>query len=222
MTEGRQGVFVTLEGVDGSGKTTQAALLAETLAARGHSCVLTREPGGLGACEQVRDLLKKPPSPDWTPLARLLLFLAARHQHVVHHVRPCLERGQWVVCDRFSDSTRVYQGDGTTGLPGSLFQGLLEQGADHLVPDLTFMVDVPPEVARQRLGARRSGEEADPWDDRDTEVLTRWRQGFLECAAREPGRFRVVDGQGEAMEVHQAIVESLEQWYEEAKQSDRA
>lgn len=187
MAEGR---FVTFEGIDGSGKTTQSRQLAALLEGQGHRVLRTREPGGSEGAEEIRRLLVEGDPARWSPETEILLFTAARRDHLEKVIAPAIEEGQIVICDRFADSTRVYQG---------VTRGDLREMVDALhtlmigrEPDLTFLIDMDPETALQRGLARQSGE--DRFEEFGADFQTRLRKGFLELAKAYPERFRVIDG----------------------------
>jgi dTMP kinase len=186
--------FITFEGGEGTGKSTQAGLLAARLQQAGHAVVATREPGGSPFAERVRDFLLASDGAAPTPLAEALLFSAARADHVARTIRPALDAGQFVVCDRFADSTRVYQGV-AGGLATSHIDKLEKLVLAGLAPGLTCIVDLAPEAglarARSRAGA---GAAADPFEARDLAFHERLRAGFLALAAKEPQRCIVLDG----------------------------
>jgi dTMP kinase len=179
--------FVTFEGGEGSGKSTQARLLKETLEQEGRSVLLLREPGGTSLGEEVRRLLLHRETP-LSPQAELLLFLAARAQLVDNVIRPALERGDTVISDRFSDSTLSYQGFGR-GLNLAEIRTLDMSATGGLTPDLTVLLDVPVEVGRERNQANEDAFEQE--DDAFHEVV---RQGYLALAKEEPERWLVLDG----------------------------
>lgn len=190
------GAFITFEGGEGTGKSTQAARLREALGARGLACVVTREPGGSPFAESVRDLILSADTADHAPLAEALLFYAARADHLATTIRPALDAGRWVICDRFSDSTRVYQ-----GLVGGLSAATLD-ALDAIVvaatrPDLTIVLDMAAERGLERARRRRTGsateEGADRYEARDIAFHGRLREGFLTLASAEPDRCVVVD-----------------------------
>lgn len=183
-------MFLSLEGIDGSGKSTQARLLADHLRAAGREVVRTREPGGSDGGEAIRRLLVEGDPDRWSPETEILLFNAARRDHLERLIEPALARGAWVVSDRFADSTRVYQG-ATRGDLRGLVDALhtLVIGRE---PDLTVVIDMDPATALQRGLARRSGE--DRFEEFGLAFQRRLRQGFLALAADFPDRIRVVDG----------------------------
>ena len=194
------GRFITFEGGEGSGKTTQLRLLAERLRTKGIEPVLTREPGGSPFAEQVRELALDPATAPHSPLSEALLFYAARADHVEKLIRPALVAGRWVICDRFSDSTRVYQVE-AGGLPLEVFKALELIVVKLTYPDLTFILDVPAEAGLSRATTRRlaraiAGEDADAYERRDVEFHERLRQGFLDIAKAEPRRCKTIDGTG--------------------------
>ena len=189
------GQFITFEGGEGSGKSTQARLLAEALRGRGIDGVLTREPGGSPFAEQVRSLILDPATPPHSALSEALLFYAARADHLDRVIRPALVAGRWVISDRFSNSTRVYQVE-AGGLPLEVFKAFELIVVKLTYPDLTFILDVPPEVGLSRATTRRlaqalSGEDA--YEKRDLAYHTRLREGFLAVAKAEPRRCHVLD-----------------------------
>jgi dTMP kinase len=200
VTPGR---FITREGGEGAGKTTQSALLAEALAARGVAVLRTREPGGSPGAELLRGMLLGG-SVDWSPPAETLLHFAARAEHVAKTIRPALDEGTWIVCDRFFDSTLAYQGYGQgadRGFIGSLI-GLL-----GIVPDLTIVLDVPEAVATERM--RRRGGDTDRYERLDAAFHSRVRQGFREIAAADPKRCVLLDASGAVQAVHTAIMTAV-------------
>jgi dTMP kinase len=197
------GRFVVFEGGEGAGKSTQARLLAETLRERGLDVVLTREPGGTEGAEAIRHLLLDPASAGWEPEAEALLFAAARSDHVARLIRPALERGAWVICDRFIDSSRAYQGGGG-GLADEALLALHRVGSGGLLPDLTILLEAAPEEIAARL-ARRDGGESDRIGGREAEFHARVAAAFQRFAEAEPQRFARIDGSGSAEETHGAI-----------------
>lgn len=185
-----RGVFITLEGIDGSGKSTQARRLAEALRAEGRDALLTREPGGSPGAEEIRRLLVEGDPDRWSGETEILLFTAARRDHLEKTIRPALAAGRIVVSDRFADSTRVYQGAARGDLRG--FVDRLHEMAIGIEPDLTLVIDMEPGAALARGLARRSGE--DRFEELGAAFQARLRAGFLALAAEHPGRCRVIDG----------------------------
>ncbi|MCZ7675442.1 MAG: dTMP kinase [Roseovarius sp.] len=183
-------LFVTLEGIDGSGKSTQARRLAEALRAQGREVVLTREPGGSPGAEDIRKLLTEGPPDRWSPETETLLFTAARRDHLERVIAPALARGAVVICDRFADSTRMYQ-----GLRGEGLRELVDRLHAMMIgrePDLTLLIDIEPKTGLDRALARQGGE--DRFEGFGAGLQARLRQGFLDLAHAEPGRFAVIDG----------------------------
>jgi dTMP kinase len=204
MTRGR---FVTFEGGEGAGKSTQARLLADALRARGVEVLLTREPGGTPGAEAVRALLLDPPGEGWGTSAEALLFAAARADHVERAIRPALAAGKWVVCDRFVDSSRAYQG-AAGGLFDDAVLALHTVGSGGLLPDLTLLMEVSPEVAAERL-SRRDGGENDAIGGRDAAYHAAVAAAFVRLAAAEPGRFVRIGTDGLAEETHAQVLAAL-------------
>ncbi len=187
MTRGR---FITLEGGEGAGKSTHARWLANALRAGGLEVVETREPGGSAGAEEIRELLVHGAVGRWDAVSEALLHFAARRDHVVRLIRPALERGAWVVSDRFADSTMAYQGYGH-GLGRAAIEALSRLSLGELRPDLTLILDLPVEDGLRRAAARRDG--ATRYENMDLSFHERLRQGFLDIARREPGRCALVD-----------------------------
>jgi dTMP kinase len=185
-----RGRFVTFEGIDGSGKSTQARRLAAALTAEGREVVLTREPGGSPGAEEIRRLLVEGDPHRWSPVTELLLFNAARRDHLEKTIEPALEAGRTVISDRFADSTRVYQGAARADLRGLADSVHAEVIA--LEPDLTFVIDMDPAVSLARGLARRSGE--DRFEDLGEGFQARLREGFRALAAEFPARCVLIDG----------------------------
>ena len=195
--------FITLEGGEGAGKSTQAALLADALVALGLPVLRTREPGGAPGAETLRGLLLSG-SIEWSPLAETLLHFAARAEHIAKTIRPALDAGMWVVCDRFYDSTMAYQGYGRRvdrGVIASLI------GYLGILPDLTLVLDVSDEIAVKRRILR--GGDMDRYERLDAAFHTRVRQGFRTLATAEPARCIVIPADMPREEVHAAIMQAL-------------
>lgn len=204
MTRGK---FIALEGGEGAGKSTQAKLLAEALAARGIAAIVTREPGGTSGAEAIRGLLLDPAGAGWNPRAEALLFAAARSDHVERLIRPALDAGQWVICDRFLDSSRAYQG-GAGGLADADILALHRIGSAGLLPDLTVLIEVSPERAVERT-TRRDGAAADRIGGRDAAYHAAVAATFAALAAAEPDRFVAIDGDGSREATHAQIIAAI-------------
>ncbi len=207
------GKFITFEGGEACGKSTQIRRFAEALREAGHEVLLTREPGGTRLAELVRGLLKDEREDPPVDRAELLLFLAARAQLVRNVIRPALAKGTWVVSDRFCDSTFAYQGYGR-GMPLETIRLMNAFATEDLKPDLTFLLDVPPDVAQ----ARRAGREAatataaDRIESAGDAFHARLRAGFLEMAAAEPDRIKIIDAAGDMETVAKEISEAFDAW----------
>ncbi|HUG49137.1 MAG TPA: dTMP kinase [Candidatus Limnocylindria bacterium] len=206
-------MFVTLEGPDGAGKSSQAAALAERLRAAGVEVVLTREPGGTALGERVRELLLRTDAPERTTLADALLFNAARQQLVEEVIRPALDAGKWVLCDRFADSTLAYQGYGG-GVPLDDLRALARVATRGLVPDRTLLFDVPVEAGLARRSGGPSAEltRFELAERHDLAFHQRVRDGFLALAAAEPARWSVIDASHDAGAVTEEAWRGLEEW----------
>ena len=200
MTRGR---FITLEGGEGAGKTVQAARLRDTLESAGlGSVLLTREPGGSPGAEEVRKLLVSGPVKRWEPLAEAMLHAAARRDHVLHTIEPTLERGLWVISDRFVDSMIVYQGYGQ-GADLDVLERLSALSLGDFAPDLTVVLDIPVAEGLRRAG-KRSG--SNRYERMGTEFHERVRQGFLDRAEADGKRYAVVDATEDPDAVGRAIL----------------
>jgi len=202
-----QGLFLTFEGGEGVGKSTQAKMLASTLQLQGRKVVLTREPGGTEGAEAIRNLLLDTGGQGWNARAEALLFAAARSDHVERLIRPALARGCVVICDRYIDSTRAYQGGGG-GLNDAELLTLHAIGTDGLLPDRTVLIEAAPELTATRLAAR-DGEATDRIGGRDAAYHARVAAAFAGLADAEPGRFLRIDGQGTPNEIHARILAAL-------------
>jgi len=186
------GLLITLEGIEGSGKSTQAALLRDTLLGERIPVSLTREPGGSPLAERVRDLILREGEEPLNPGAELLLFLAARAQHVAQTIRPALERGEVVICDRFTDATVAYQGGGRT-LPESILTPLNDWATGGIKPARTYLLDVPVELGLERA-KRRTGDQPDRFEKESRSFFEAVRARYLDLARREPERIVVLRG----------------------------
>jgi dTMP kinase len=198
------GRFITFEGGEGAGKSTQIRHLADRLAKAGISAVTTREPGGTPTAESIRRLLLGGFAKELGPEGEAMLFAAARADHVENKIRPALESGQWVLCDRFTDSTNVYQGM-TGGVPAELLRALERVSVGATRPDLTLILDVPVDVGMARAAARIAGGSADRFESEDLSVQEARRQAYLDIARREPERCVVIDG----MESETAMADAI-------------
>ncbi len=205
-------MFLSFEGIDGSGKSTQARLLAERLRGEGLAVALTREPGGSPGAEEIRRLVLEGDPARWSAETELLLFTAARRDHVERRIRPALAAGEAVISDRFADSTRIYQG---TARPGGRS---LRETVDELhrlmigiEPDLTFLIDLAPEAGLARAVGRQGKEQR--FEDMGLAMQDRMRAGFLGLAGEFPGRIAIIDGTGApetvALRVRQVMRERL-------------
>ncbi len=201
-----RGIFITLEGIDGSGKSTQARRLAANLRENGRDPILTREPGGSPGAEEIRRLLVEGDPDRWSGETEILLFTAARRDHLEKTIRPALEAGRIVISDRFADSTRVYQGAARGDLRA--FVDRLHDMAIGIEPDLTLVIDMDPEVALTRGLARNSGE--DRFEELGAAFQTRLRDGFHALAAEYPGRCHLIDGNRDAEAVAADILARVE------------
>jgi dTMP kinase len=199
----RRGRFITLEGVDGAGKSTHLQWIAGRLRAGGREVVVTREPGGTPLAEKLRALVLAEPM---DPLAETLLMFAARADHVRKVILPALERGAWVVCDRFTDATAAYQGGGK-GVSGELLRRLAQSVHPDLAPDQTLVFDCPYEVSRSRLTA--SGRALDRFEAEERAFFERVRVAYRDLAKSEPDRVRIIDGAKAPEEVKVEIEKNL-------------
>lgn len=204
------GRFITLEGGEGVGKSTQIRALAAALTARGVETVVTREPGGSPGAEAIRTLLMEGSDDRWNARSEALLFAAARADHVARTIRPALARGAWVLCDRFVDSSRAYQGAGG-GLTDADILDLHRIGSEGLLPDRSFLLTVGADEAARRL-AVRDAEGADRMGSKPADYQERLAARFAEIAAAEPARWRVIKADRAADAVTSAILTELEPW----------
>jgi dTMP kinase len=187
MTRGR---FITLEGIEGAGKSTLLQGLAETLQSRGIAVCATREPGGTPLAEDIRSLVLARRAEGVPAAAELLLMFAARAAHVAQRIEPALARGEWVLCDRFTDASRAYQGGGR-GLDAAGIEALAGIAHPGLTPDLTLLLDLSPEAGLQRVRGRAAG--GDRFEDEQLAFFARVRERYLQLARAEPRRIRVLD-----------------------------
>ena len=199
------GKFISFEGIDGCGKSTQAKILSTELTARGNKVLLTREPGGSEGAEEIRNLLLTGNPDRWSPETEILLFTAARRDHLERTILPALDSGKTVICDRFSDSTRVYQ-----GVTRGDLRDLVDQLDDAMIPrqpDITILIDLDPNISLTRA-LERSNTEA-RFEEFGLEMQIKLREGFLTLANEFPKRFMLVDGNRTEAEVSQTISKLL-------------
>jgi dTMP kinase len=199
----RRGKFITLEGVDGAGKSTHLPFIADCVAAPRRHVIVTREPGGTELAERLRETILQQPM---EPLVETLLILAGRADHVARVIRPALEAASWVICDRFADATVAYQGAGK-GVPVELIERLGAAAHPGLSPERTLVFDCSYEVARRRLQA--AGRTLDRFEREDQAFFERVRRAYLERAAAEPGRLRVIDASVDMARIRQSIERNL-------------
>jgi dTMP kinase len=200
-----RGRFITFEGIDGAGKSTQIAVVANALRARALPNVITREPGGTAVGEALRDVILHQPMGIGT---ETLLMFAARAEHLERVIRPALDAGTWVLCDRFTDATYAYQSGGR-GMSAERIGELEQWVHPDLQPDLTLLFDVPPDVAAQRLARARS---ADRFEAEQVDFFARVRNAYLERARAEPQRFIVIDGTQPAEVIGARLGELMQRW----------
>jgi dTMP kinase len=202
------GRFITLEGIEGAGKSTAARYLAEWLAARGIPVRMTREPGGTPLAERVRAIVLERGGELLTPLTETLLMFAARAIHLENLIRPALARGDWVVCDRFTDATRAYQAGGR-GVSLGWVEELAHAVHPDLAPDCTLLLDLPVAVGLHRSKARSGDAPADRFEAEPALFFERVRQAYLDLARREPERIRVIDAAAPLSAVQAAMADAL-------------
>ena len=200
------GKFITFEGGEGAGKSTQIRRLADALEKSGLTVTVTREPGGSSGAEKIRDILLDP-NAEWDPPTEALLHFAARADHYTTKIAPALRAGDWVLCDRFADSTRAYQGYGL-GLDMKAIETLYEIALDDFRPDLTIMLDIPVETGVKRMLER--GADPDRYEKMDAAFHERLRQGFLDIAQKDPLRCAVIDADSDLESVTARIFDCVE------------
>lgn len=204
----QSGRFITVEGGEGVGKTTNLDFIESLLRSDGHDVVRTREPGGTPLAESVRELLLAPRDEPVSELAELLLVFAARAQHIEQVIKPALARGQWVLCDRFTDATYAYQGAGR-GMDVTAIAKLEQLVQQNLRPDLTLLLDVPVEIGMSRASARST---PDRFESEQLQFFELVRAEYLQRASDEPERFVIIDASPELAEVQQQIRRALEKF----------
>lgn len=206
MTERTRARFITLEGGEGAGKSTQVGRLKEWIEARGHRCITTREPGGAPGAEMVRKLLVEGPAERWDGVTEALLHFAARREHLRTTVLPAIASGTWVVSDRFADSTMAYQGYGH-GIDRAMLGALYDMTVGDFRPDLTLILDLPVDAGLARAAARRSKETR--YESLPVGFHERVRAGFLEIAAADPERCVVIDASAGIDDIARSIADAL-------------
>jgi dTMP kinase len=205
-------MFITLEGIEGSGKTTQIRSLRAYVEGQGYACIITREPGGTAIGERIREILLDPANNDLVPMAELLLYMADRAQHLSQLVKPALAEGKIVLCDRYFDATLVYQGF-ARGLAVKLLNKLHKLLFEDLKPDLTLLLDLPPRIGLSRAwkqldnGSRTGGESR--FEEETISFHEKVRAGYLELARLEPGRFTVINASQDENQVQHDIRNSV-------------
>lgn len=214
MTAAAGARFITLEGIEGAGKSTVARHVVEWLQARGHRVRLTREPGGTALAERVRAIVLERGGETLSAATETLLMFAARGIHVENLIRPALARGEWVVCDRFTDATRAYQGAGR-GVSRELIEELAQAIHPQLVPDCTLLLDLPASLGLARSKRRTGDAPADRFEIEPAQFFERVRTAYLELARREPRRIRLIDAAQELSGVRQQIEIVLQSLIEE-------
>ncbi|MBA2620066.1 MAG: dTMP kinase [Acidobacteria bacterium] len=216
-----RGKFITFEGIDGSGKSTQMELLASYLRARGADILTTREPGGTSLGRALRKTFLETEEAV-APLAELLLFAADRAQHVEFLIKPTLAAGKIVVSDRFADATAAYQGAGR-GFSKATIDRVIDIATGGLKPDLTLFFDLPVEIALRRIADRaaKGGEQKNRMDEEKAEFYERARQAYLKIAETEPARFRIIDARGSSKIVHARTVKIMEKFFGETIESEK-
>ena len=201
-----RGLFITFEGIDGSGKTTQINFFEKYLADYGVDYIKTREPGGSKGAEEIRSLLVKGKTSRWSPETEILLFFASRRDHMEKTIMPALEAGKIVICDRFTDSSRVYQGLARSGIVSKVDE--LHKMMIELEPILTFILDIEPRLALKRGLARNTGE--DRFEDFGEEFQKKARKGFLELSEKFPTRCKVINADRDPSKISKEIINQYE------------
>ncbi len=204
-----RGKFITVEGSEGVGKSTNVEFLASVIREQGFAVICTREPGGTPIAERIRQILLEHGEEPLPDIAELLLFFASRSLHICNKIRPALEAGKWVICDRFTDASRAYQGSGR-GLDMQRINLLADWVQDDLQPDLTLLLDAPPEVGMRRAVQRGA---TDRLESEQISFYERVRTGYLELADAHPERFVVVDAARALVQVQASIGAVLEQFF---------
>ena len=203
-----RGKFITVEGIEGTGKSTNIDFLTSLVERKGFAVMRTREPGGTPMAERIRQLLLDHDQEELPEIAELLLFFAARSLHLRNAIVPALQSGKWVVCDRFTDASRAYQGSGR-GLDSERIEQLADWVQEGMEPDLTILLDAPAEIGLQRAADRGEG---DRMDSQELSFYRRVRQGYLALAERHPARFVVIDANRSLQQVQSSIRQEIDRF----------
>jgi dTMP kinase len=203
----QQGLFITIEGTDGSGKTTQIKLMEEYIKAKGYEVVLSREPGGTKVSEMIRDLVLDPANTDISPLTELILYAASRAQHVTQLIKPAVEAGKVVICDRFVDSSYAYQGCGR-GVDLKVVADVNRVAIDGMIPDITFFLNIDPEIALKR---RINSTGADRIEQEKIDFHKRVYEGYKKMALLYPDRIKTIDANESIDDIFSQITEYLKE-----------
>lgn len=205
-------MFITFEGGEGSGKTTQIELLKQSLLNKGHNVITTREPGGTVEAEKIRDLLVQREGGDWTPTAEAMLFFTARHMHLETKIKPALDDGKVVICDRFTDSTIAYQGYGH-GFDLETLKQIKKVSIGNIEPNITFILDIDVKKGLERAGKRMEGDDSGSTEDRferlKIDFHEKLRQGYLTIAKENPQRCHVIDATQSIEAIHQNLLDII-------------
>ena len=208
----KKGLFITFEGIEGCGKSTQARLLTESLRTRGHGVLLTREPGGPRISEEIRYLLLNKEFTEMNRLTEVFLYMASRAQHTLEWIIPALKEERIVICDRYYDSTYAYQG-AAREIPQKEIETINSIATTGLKPDVTYIIDVPVEIGLDRLHNGTKAEDIDRLESEDIDFHKRVRTGYLELAEKEPERVVVIDGTKNVEKIHQDIMKDMKKRY---------
>jgi len=204
-----RGYFFTFEGIDGCGKSTQLSRVAECLRAAGQKVLTTREPGGTPVSERIREILISPDNRQMLPQTELLLYLAARAQHVREVIKPAVDRGETVLCDRFEQATFAYQGYGR-GLNLSFLRDVNRFAADGIMPDITFIFDIPVSLSQERLSIIGKGK--DRMESEGAQFFEKVRQGYIDAAAADPYGIKLLDGSMEIEELTKEVLRLIAEY----------
>jgi len=210
----KKGLFITFEGIEGCGKSTQARLLRESLRSLRKDVLLTREPGGPRISEEIRTILLNKEFTEMNRLTEVFLYMASRAQHTLEWIIPSLEKEQILICDRYYDSTYAYQG-AAREIPENEIETINTIATTGLKPDVTYIIDVPAEIGLERLHNGTKAEDIDRLESEDIDFHRRVRTGYLELAEKEPDRVVVIDGTKNIEEIHQDIMKNITQRYKD-------